>query len=98
MRVKEWLIHKLGGYTSKEVFAKAWQVAQTIHVRDVQDIKMGEPPTIAELIDEMNKPDEEDEDMRDCGGCQCWDGDDGICHHPAHLGQVTQNGCDHKEG
>ena len=60
MRVKEWFIHKLGGYTRKEVLSKAWQVAQTIHVRDVQDIKMGALPTIAELIDEMNKPDEED--------------------------------------
>lgn len=36
--------------------------------------------------------------MIDCGGCQYWDGDDGICHHPAHLGQVTQNGCEHREG
>lgn len=42
--------------------------------------------------------DEEDEDLRDCGGCQYWDGDDGICHHPAHLGRETQNGCEHKEG
>lgn len=86
MRVKDWLIHKLGGYTSKEVFAKAWQVAQTIHVRSIQ-AKPG-----------MDDRDELDEDMRDCGGCQCWDGDDGICHHPAHLGQVMQNGCEHKEG
>ena len=86
MRVKEWLIHKLGGYTSKEVFAKAWQVAQTIHVRSIQAM----PGT--------DDRDELDEDMRDCGGCQCWDGDDGICHHPAHLGQVTQNGCEHKDG
>lgn len=47
---------------------------------------------------DYEEPDELDEDMRDCGGCQCWDGDDGICHHPAHLGQVMQNGCEHKEG
>lgn len=61
MRVKEWLIHKLGGYTSKEVFAKAWQVAQTIHVRSIQ----AKPGT-----DDPVEYDEEDEDMRDKDGGQ----------------------------
>ena len=83
-KAKAWLIHKLGGYTGKEIFAKAMEIAQQIHIR-----KMGTEPV---------EYDEEDEDMRDCGGCQYWDGDDGICHHPAHLGQETQNGCEHKEG
>ena len=34
MRLKEWIIHKLGGYTHQEVFAKALQIAKKIHLRE----------------------------------------------------------------
>ena len=34
----------------------------------------------------------------DCGGCQYWDGDDGICHHWSHIGQETQDGCEYRDG
>jgi hypothetical protein len=35
MRVREWFIHKLGGYTHREVFQKALELAQKMKARDV---------------------------------------------------------------
>jgi hypothetical protein len=35
MKIKAWLIHRLGGYTHNEVFTKALELAQKMKARDV---------------------------------------------------------------
>jgi hypothetical protein len=38
MKIKAWLIHRLGGYTHNEVFTKALELAQKMKARDIEAI------------------------------------------------------------
>ena len=40
-RLRAWIIHRLGGYTHQEVFAKAWKIAQKIHLREYKGGEVG---------------------------------------------------------
>lgn len=39
MKIKAWIIHKLGGYTHNEVFSRALELAQKMKARDVEALK-----------------------------------------------------------
>ena len=36
-KMREWIIHKLGGYTEREIFQKALEIAGRIHIREVSN-------------------------------------------------------------
>ena len=36
-KAKAWLIHKLGGYSHREVFQKALEIAEKVHIREIRN-------------------------------------------------------------
>ena len=63
-KLKGWLIHKLGGYTHREVFQKALEISEKVHIREAQTNGMQDIP---DSIHGNSKNVRGDDDGRDCG-------------------------------